>query len=317
MQGNREPKGGTDNTDDSVAAAARESNVVLSQEDILPRKERDIVRLMCIGDVVGRSGRSILGNYLAFLRRFYEVDFVIANGENAAGGSGITQQIYDKFKKYGIDIITLGDHCFRRKDAYTLLSSADDIIRPANLPSSALGRGYAIRQLPSGKRIAVIVVAGRIFMKPIFDCPFTAVRQIINRIYKKEADIIVVEIHGEATSEKVAMGWFLDGKASLVYGTHTHIPTADCRILPSGTGYITDIGMTGPYDSVLGRRKEKVLKAFISGMPEVYDVACDDLRLGAIVADINPYSGRCKGVYPLFLKEGELSGLKERISRGC
>ncbi len=278
----------------------------------VPEKSANTVRLMCIGDLVGRAARSLLGNHLSFLKHFYGIDFVIANGENIAGGSGITAQAYDKLKKYGIDVVTLGDHCFKKRDSYSLLESKDDIIRPANLPTSAIGRGYTIKLTNDGKRVAVIVVAGRIFMKPVFDCPFHTVKSLIDKV-RSGVDFIVVEIHGEATSEKIAMGWFLDGEVSLVYGTHTHIPTADGRILPNGTGYITDIGMTGPYDSVLGRKKEKILKTFINGMPETYDLADGDVRLGAIIADLDNHSARCVGLYQLFLPEAHIVRLRSQV----
>nr|MBC8379284.1 YmdB family metallophosphoesterase [Planctomycetota bacterium] len=205
------------------------------------------VNILCIGDVVGRPGRRILSQQLMPLVQDRQIDCVIVNAENAAGGSGITPQIYDKLCKYGVHLITLGDHCFRKKDIIPTLESQSNIVRPANLSPHAAGKDYAIYQTAKGVTVGVITLIGRIFMKPA-DCPYAKIDNLLGKI-SNEADIIVVEMHCEATSEKVAMGYYLDGKVSCVFGTHTHVATADERILKKGTAYITDIGMTGAADS--------------------------------------------------------------------
>ena len=201
------------------------------------------VKVFCIGDVVGRPGRRILANQLYSFVRDNEIDCVIANAENAAGGSGLTKQIHDKLSKYGVNLVTLGDHCYRKKEFIPYLESQANLVRPANLSPYAAGKDYAIYQTAKGAIVAVVTLIGRIFMKPA-DCPYAKIDNLLGKL-KNEADIIFVEMHAEATSEKIAMGYYLDGKVGCVFGTHTHVMTADDRILKNGTAYITDIGMTG------------------------------------------------------------------------
>ena len=199
------------------------------------------VSILFIGDIVGRPGRHILSQQLANFVKEHSIDCVIANAENAAGGSGLTPQIYDKLLKYGVNLITLGDHAFRKKDIISILETAEDIVRPANLSSYAAGRDFALYKTHKGPVVGVAALIGRTFMKPA-DCPYTKIDDILGRL-GQQADIIVIDMHAEATSEKVAMGYYLDGKVSAVLGTHTHIVTADEKILPKGTAYIT-IGRT-------------------------------------------------------------------------
>ena len=253
------------------------------------------VNILCIGDVVGQPGRFALSQALPRLIQERAIDCVIVNAENASGGSGLTPQLYEKMLRYGANLITLGDHVYKRYEIIPVLERADNIVRPANLPSEAPGRGVAIFTTRRGPRVAVITVLGRLYMKPPPDCPFHAVDRLIAQL-PSDVRIVVVEIHAEVTSEKVAMGWHLDGRASIVFGTHTHIPTADERVLPRGTAYITDLGMTGPYDSVLGRRKDRVLRHLLTGMPAPFDVAEGDFRLCGILATIDSNSGRAKHV---------------------
>jgi metallophosphoesterase (TIGR00282 family) len=243
------------------------------------------LNIFCIGDIVGRPGRRIVAEKLKSLIVERDIDCVIANAENAAGGSGLTPQIYDKLLKYGVNLVTLGDHTYRKKDIIETLEKSENIARPANFSEQAAGRGIAYYKTSKGPTVAVVSLIGRIFMKPA-DCPYNAIDKILPQLRQK-ADIIIVDFHAEATSEKIAMGYHLDGRASLCFGTHTHVATADERILPKGTAYITDIGMTGAYDSVLGRDVESVLKSFRTQMPFPFEVATGDVKMDAILVTID------------------------------
>lgn len=238
-----------------------------------------------LGDIVGQPGRRVVQQQIAALRDRYEPDLVIANAENIAGGSGITDAMYQRLIKYGLDGVTLGDHCFRQKDILPLLNDYENLIRPANLPEQAAGHRW-MKLVPrnGGKPLYVVTVLGRLFMNgPPADDPFMTVDHILHE-FDEPDPLVLVEVHAEATSEKVAMGHYFDGRVAAVVGTHTHIPTADAKILPGGTAYITDLGMTGPYDSVLGRSKQRVLGYMTTAMPEQFSVAEDDVRLcGAFI----------------------------------
>ena len=264
------------------------------------------VNLLCIGDVVGRPGRFAVSQALPALIKKYDLHSVICNAENIAGGSGLTPQLYDKLRRYGVDLVTLGDHIYRRREIVPVLESSDRIVRPANLSASAAGRTFAIHETRIGPKVAVISLLGRLYMKLQTDCPFNAVDKVISQL-PPEVKIIVIDIHAEATSEKIAMGWHLDGRASLVFGTHTHVPTADERVLPHGTAYITDVGMTGPYDSVLGRRKDRVVRTLITHMPNPYDVATEDPRLCGVVVQVDSTTGRATHIERISIAES--SGL--------
>jgi metallophosphoesterase (TIGR00282 family) len=243
------------------------------------------VRVLCIGDVVGRPGRHILSQKLSDFVEEHKIDCVIANAENAAGGSGLTPQIHGKLSKYGVNLITLGDHVYRKKEIISVLESASDIVRPANLSPHAAGKDFAIYHTANGATVAVITLIGRVFMKPA-DCPYAKIDSLLTKV-KQQADLVVVEVHAEATSEKVAMGYYLDGKVAMVFGTHTHVQTADERLLPKGSAYITDLGMTGSHDSVLGRNKDSVIKAFRTQMPFPFEIATEDLRISGVVATLD------------------------------
>jgi len=249
------------------------------------------ITILCIGDVVGRPGRYVLSQSLPNLVRDHQIDCIIANVENAAGGSGLTPQLYDKFVRYGAHVLTLGDHALKRVEIVPVLKRSDRLIRPANLPPESPGRGSTIYTTGRGPRIGVITVMGRLYMKPPVDCPFHAVDTFLGSL-PTDVKIVVVEIHAEATSEKMAMGWHLEGRASLVFGTHTHVPTADERVLPGGTAYISDLGMTGPYDSVLGRRKDRVVYTMVTGIPSPFDVAIGDPRLCGVIVRVDSDTGR-------------------------
>jgi metallophosphoesterase (TIGR00282 family) len=249
------------------------------------------VRVLLIGDIVGGPGRRAVQDLVPALRQQERVDVVIANAENVAAGSGITPPLADKIFKAGVDLITMGDHVYGKRDALPLLEKDARIVRPLNYPREAVGRGLAFHALPdSGPTVAVLQVQGRVFMGPS-DCPFHAIDEALERA-RARAKLIFVDVHAEATSEKIAMGWFLDGRVSCIFGTHTHIQTADERILPKGSAYITDLGMTGPYESVIGRAITPVLKKFISNMPAPFDVAEGDPRLSGALVEVDSETGR-------------------------
>ena len=252
------------------------------------------INLLCIGDIVGRPGRRILADRLKSVVAELGVDCVIANAENAAGGSGLTPQIYEKLLRYGVNLITLGDHTYRKRDITPTLENAGNIVRPANLSEQASGRRVATFTTSKGPTVGVVSLIGRIFMKPA-DCPYNAIDRILPQL-AQEAEIIAVDVHAEATSEKIAMGWHLDGRASLCFGTHTHVATADERILPQGTAYITDVGMTGAHHSVLGRKVENVLKSFRTQMPFPFEIATDDVRMNAILVMIDSHTKKAERI---------------------
>ena len=255
--------------------------------------DKDHVRVLFIGDVIGDPGRKALFLSLKQIAREKNADFVIANGENAAGGFGITPEVAGKLYSYGVDCISSGNHIWRNKAVFKIISEDQRLIRPANYPKGTPGRGYTLVE-KNGVRIAVLNLLGRVFMEPL-DCPFrTAQREVA--ALKKRTRIIVVDFHGEATSEKVAMGWYLDGMVSAVIGTHTHVQTADERILDGGTAYITDAGMTGPFDSIIGMNKESALKKFVTMLPSKFTVAEDDLRINGVVITIARETGRAVSI---------------------
>lgn len=267
------------------------------------------INLLCIGDVVGRPGRFVLSQALPALVKQHDIHCVIANVENAAAGSGLTPELYAKFKRYGVHLMTLGDHIYRKQEIIPTLETSDCIVRPANLPSSAPGRTFAVCQTSAGPRVAIISLMGRLYMRPPVDCPFHAVDMVLNQI-PKDVSAIVVDMHAEATSEKVAMGWHLDGRVSVVFGTHTHVPTADERVLPDGTAYITDLGMSGPYDSVLGRRTDRVLRHLITTLPAPFDVAVRDPRLSGILVRVDSVTRRASHIERIRV-DGEQYGWPE------
>ncbi len=247
-----------------------------------------------MGDIVGRPGREIIARLVKDLKEEEKIDIVVANGENAAGGSGLTPRLTEELLSSGIDVLTSGDHIWKKKEVYALLDSSKKLIRPANYPPGAPGNGYTIVDVPGKAKIAIVNLIGRVFMEAV-DCPFQTVRKLLREI-EKQAKVIIVDVHAEATSEKVALGWFLDGKVSAVMGTHTHIQTADEKILPKGTAYITDCGMTGPYDSVIGRTKERVIERFISQLPNKFDMATDGVEMHGVIIDIDDNTGKASGI---------------------
>ncbi|MEJ5172171.1 MAG: TIGR00282 family metallophosphoesterase [Hydrogenothermaceae bacterium] len=229
------------------------------------------MRFLFIGDVIGRTGRRAVSTLLPSLKREYGVDFVVLNGENLAHGNGINQKVFNEMVSAGVDVITSGNHTFDKKEVFPLLDTEHRLLRPANLPPMAKGRGFGVYE-KEGKKILVINLMGRVFMGGSLDCPFRKFDEIYQEL-KDKADYIIVDFHGEATSEKQAFAYYVDGRATAVFGTHTHVQTSDERFLPKGTVFITDVGMTGPLDSVIGMRKDEVIQKFITGMPQKYEPA--------------------------------------------
>jgi 2',3'-cyclic-nucleotide 2'-phosphodiesterase len=250
------------------------------------------MRILFVGDVVGRSGRMIVTERLPGLIRDWKLDCVIVNGENAAGGFGITETIYNEFVEAGADAVTLGNHAFDQKEALVFIERAPNLIRPINYPAGTPGRGSAVIEAKNGARVLVVNAMGRIFMDPLDD-PFAAVERELSACpLGRGADAVVVDFHGEATSEKHAMGYFCDGRASLVVGTHTHVPTADLRILAGGTAYISDAGMTGDFDSIIGMAKDEPLQRFLRRISTArFEPATGPATLCAVAIETDAASG--------------------------
>jgi metallophosphoesterase (TIGR00282 family) len=260
------------------------------------------MRILFIGDIVGRSGRAVLLDRLPKLVAAWQLDFVVVNGENAAGGFGITEPIYHEFVDAGADAITLGNHAWDQREALVFIERAPRLIRPLNYPAGTPGRGVAMIDTKAGKRVLVMNVMGRIFMDALDD-PFAAVeRELAACALGLAADAIIIDIHCEATSEKQAMGYFADGRASLVVGTHTHVPTSDHRILKSGTAFMSDVGMTGDYDSVIGMAKDEPLGRFIRKIPQAkFEPANGPATLCAIAIETDDATGLATRVSPVRL----------------
>ena len=252
------------------------------------------LRILFLGDIVGSPGRTAISDNMNKLKQKYRPQMIIANGENAASGRGITEKILKELLTQGIQIITMGNHTWDHKDIYQFIDQYPQLIRPANFPDGTPGKGYTIVNFNTTK-IAVINLQGRTFL-PAIDCPFREVEKILEKI-KKITPVIFVDFHAEATSEKQAMGWFLDGKVSAVVGTHTHVQTADERILPGGTAYITDVGMVGPRDGILGMKKEAVIEKFMTSLPQRFEVDKESKwQLNAIVVDIEMNTGKALNI---------------------
>ena len=253
------------------------------------------IHLLCLGDVVGKPGRTAVRDRLADLVRREEIHFAVVNGENASGtGNGIGIREAKMLHDAGADCITLGDHVWRQADLVSFLERGEGIVRPANLPSMAVGRGHLVFQDPGGFEVVVINLIGQVFMGPA-DCPFHAVDRILEALGPRPR-VIVVDFHAEATSEKNAMARHLDGRVSAVVGTHTHVQTADERVLPGGTAMITDLGMTGPHESILGRRIEPVLHKMRTSMHARFDVATGDVRIHGVVIEVESRTGRALSI---------------------
>jgi metallophosphoesterase (TIGR00282 family) len=252
------------------------------------------VRLLFIADVVGNPGRKAAKVVVPRLRKEEGIDFVVANGENAAGGIGMTRETCDELFGSGIDVMTSGNHVYDKPEMMEYLPHEPRIVRAANFPDGAPGSPLGLYPTPKGT-VALLTVLGRTFMKPLDD-PFTVARKKILEAREAGARFTVVDFHAEATSEKVALGWYLDGLASMVIGTHTHVPTADERVLPGGTAYCTDLGMTGPFDSVIGVEKQAAIHRFLTGLPVKFKPAGRDVRLCGVIVDFDDASGRATAI---------------------
>lgn len=250
--------------------------------------------ILFIGDIVGEPGRRAIKELLPKIVKREKIDFVIANGENAAGGSGITPMLVDELLGYGVDVITSGDHIWKRKEIVERLNEDTRILRPANYPRESPGFGSTVITSKSGTDVGVINIQGRVFMQAI-ECPFRTAKAEVDKL-KNKTRIIIVDIHAEATSEKMALGWFLDGLVSAIIGTHTHVQTADEKILPQGTAFLTDAGMTGPFDSVIGRNKEQILTRFISQLPTRFEMAEGDIQLHGAIIDVDEKTGKANAI---------------------
>jgi len=243
------------------------------------------MKVLFIGDIVGSPGRHIVEKHLPVLISEKEIDFVIANGENSAGGAGINRKVFDELANIGVDCFTMGNHTWDNKDLLNFIEREKRIVRPANYSGDLPGKGVQLYSLPDGQKIAVCNLIGRIYLPPA-DCPFTAINHILADL-ENVTDNIIVDIHAEATSEKMALGWYLDGRVSAVIGTHTHIQTNDLRILPRGTAYLTDAGMTGPRDSVLGVDKDIIIEKMLTNMPIRFEPARGDLQFNGVIISLN------------------------------
>ncbi|MDD5135917.1 MAG: TIGR00282 family metallophosphoesterase [Candidatus Omnitrophica bacterium] len=252
------------------------------------------MRILFIGDIVGEPGRRAVAELLPGIKKANDVEFVIGNGENVAGGSGVTPALADELLESGIDVITSGDHIWKRKEIIDRIDSDRRILRPANYPSGAPGFGSTVIKSESGIEVGVINLIGRVFMQAL-ECPFRAAKEEIEKI-KNKARVIVVDMHAEATSEKIALGWYLDGQVSAIIGTHTHVQTADEKVLPNGTAFLSDAGMTGPLDGVIGRKKEQILARFLTQMPMKFEMAEGDIQLQGAVIDIDDKTGRANTI---------------------
>ncbi len=265
------------------------------------------LKLLFIGDVVGSPGRKIVGQALPRLIPRWGIGLVVCNAENSAGGSGLTIKCHEELADAGVDVFTLGDHAYRKDEVFTLFERSDRLLRAANYPPEAPGGEWAVVEARDGTPVGVFTLMGRTFMKPV-DCPFRAADRVLARI-ESMARVILVDVHAEATSDKHLLGRYLDGRVSAVLGTHTHVPTADDQILPRGTAYQTDVGMTGPYDSILGRRYDRVLAATLTGVPHYFDVAQGDPRLCGAVVEVDPATGKALSIERVMLTADDVRAL--------
>jgi metallophosphoesterase (TIGR00282 family) len=267
------------------------------------------MRLLFLGDIVGKPGVVFLRRALPVLVAKEQIDVVIANAENASDGSGLTPRDYRRIREAGVDLVTLGDHVYRRRDIIPTLEQDEHICRPANFPASAPGRDFAIGSARDGTPVAAFCLLGRTYMRPV-ECPYQAADRVLAALAGRTS-CIVVDMHAEATADKYLMLHHLKGRVSAVLGTHTHVPTADEQILPEGTAFISDVGMTGPYESILGRRIDRVLTTAMTFVPTAFDVATGDPRLGGAVVDIDAATGRATNIRRLTLDEAGLAALEK------
>ncbi|MGD0022924.1 MAG: TIGR00282 family metallophosphoesterase [Smithellaceae bacterium] len=258
------------------------------------------MKILFIGDIVGKPGRKAVSEFVPLLISERKIDLVIANCENAAAGFGVTREIVEELYGSRIDVLTSGNHIWNKREVLDFIGDYETLLRPANYPASTPGSGAVLIPTAKGEHAGVLNLAGRIFMHPI-DCPFVTAKNKIAEL-KAKTKVIVVDIHAEATSEKRALGWYLDGEVSAVLGTHTHVQTADEEILPQGTAYISDVGMTGPFDSVIGVKKDLIIERFLTQMPNKFDVAKGDIRMQGVILDIDSISGKANSIERISIK---------------
>jgi len=264
----------------------------------------DLIRIFLIGDIIGRYGRNFLKEILPLLKRKYKPSLIIANGENIAGGIGITRKTAEEIQNAGVHVITTGNHVWDKKEALDLLKYEDWIIRPMNFPISNPGKGFICYKTPDKTPVVVVNLQGRVFMEPVVENPFITIDKFLKKINHK---IIIVDFHAEASAEKQAMGFFLDGRVSAVLGTHTHVPSADMRILSGGTAFQNDVGMTGSIDSVIGMKRQPIIKKFITGINQRFEVAKGRMILDLAILDINKNNGKTAWAQALRISESNYS----------
>lgn len=260
------------------------------------------MKLVFLGDIVGKPGRQIVSQRLGQIRDRWSPDIIVANAENSAGGLGATPETLAELKRLGIGGFTMGNHTWRKKVIIPVMPSYPELVRPANFPPGMPGHGHTVISLPDGRKLGLLNLIGRIYMEPV-ECPFRMVDSLLPEL-RRETPVILIDMHAEATSEKIALGWHVDGRCSAVIGTHTHVQTADEWIMPGGTGYISDAGMCGPYHSVIGTDKDIVVNRFISGMPEKFVVARGPALLSAVYLEIDDASGRATAIERILLRDG-------------
>jgi 2',3'-cyclic-nucleotide 2'-phosphodiesterase len=272
------------------------------------------MRILFIGDIVGQPGVTMVKRAVPLLIAAEKIDLVIANAENASAGSGLTAGAFGQIREAGVDLVTLGDHIYKKQEFISVLEKDDRVCKPANFPADAPGRELIQAVARDGTHIAVFCLLGRTFMRPV-DCPFQAADRVLRQL-DGQCRCVVVDMHAEATADKYLMAHHLKGRVSAVLGTHTHVPTADEQVLAPGTAFISDVGMTGPYDSILGRRIDRVLSSTITFIPSSFEVASGDPRLGGALVDIDPATGQATSIRRLMIKEADLSQLeKKQIAR--
>ena len=271
----------------------------------IPPKSTNSLRVILVGDVVGKPGVSMLCDSVRWLRQVLAVDLIIANSENAADGAGLTRAQYHKIVSAGVDAITMGDHIYRKKEIALILETETNIVKPANFPVTAPGRDHCIVKTAQGVSVAVVSLLGRVFMRPV-DCPFAAVSRVFAQL-PEDVRIRICDLHAEATSDMQSMGRYLDGKATAVLGTHTHVTTADEQIFPGGTAFQCDVGMTGPHRSILGRAIEPVLNTTLTFDPNSFHVATEDVRISGTWVDADPATGKALAIGRVQLREAELN----------
>lgn len=260
------------------------------------------MRLLFVGDVIGKPGRRAVQNLLPGLVDRHRADYVIVNVENSAGGFGVTPEVLNEFRDLPIDCFTTGNHVWDKKEVFDLLDREPRLLRPANYPDGNPGHGIYVGETAGGIKVATINLEGRVFMHSL-DSPFLGADRLLEGLDRKQVKVVFVDFHAEATSEKQALGFYLDGRVSAVVGTHTHVPTADERILPNGTAFQTDTGMTGPYESIIGMRADKVVRRFLMQTPAAFEVAKRDVRLAGAVIDVDEATGKARGIERLLVSD--------------